>query len=501
MNRGWTVAGVYHTRGPTRGETISAARTGRHVGWSPPEGAASSKAFAPTASGVQARPPMKRPSLCRIAIPLAACLALATSSCGVLGKKAAKDGEAATETAPTTEDAGSGTKKKDSEATPDAPSSDSLKAGEKKSDDGAAVGAAAGEKKKDGAQDGSDPAAVADPLAAEEFKGLPKDEAEFILACRALAAGGKATMTGKDGMVFETRELAGLGTNTRPGTPRHEAMIASIKAKADALRAAGIELVIAPVPTKPVVYPDYLGAEPALKDRRYDSYLQSVYTDLQKAGVFVADTTKALRSDRFDRNAASFPKAGVLWSPAAAATTARSVFGAVRKSAAAKAIARDKTIVSRASALTQNGETFKVQSVGWAQGDQLIPATVPKEGAPVVVVGDDHSAAHRTGGVNASLADALSLSFGASVDTRAASGTGWKEAIEFTPGQNSTTKVIVWCFSSASFLDSPTPPKKPSARPRRPSARVDDDGSPAPRPMPGAGLKLRDDPGLDARVE
>jgi len=449
---------------------------------------------------------MKRPSLCRIAIPLAACLAVATSGCGVLGKKTAKDGEAAAETEPKSGETRDGTPNKEAAAAPDGSPPADRKSDEKKPEGSAAAGstaagAATGEQKKEGAQNDSKPAPAADPLAAEEFKGLPKGEPEFILACRALAAGGKATMTGKDGMVFETRELAGLGTNTRSGTPRHEAMIASIKAKADALRAAGIELVIAPVPTKPVVYPDYLGAEPALKDRRYDSYLQSVYADLHKAGVFVADTTKALRSDRFDRNAASFPKAGVLWSPAAAATTARSVFGTVRKSAAAKAIARDKTIVSRTSALTQNGETFKVQSVGWAQGDQLVPATVPKDGAPVVVLGDDHSSAHRTGGVNASLADALSLAFGAAVDTRSATGTGWKEAIEFTPAQNSATKVVVWCFSSASFLEAPAPPKKPSARPRRPSSRADDGGTPAPRSVPGTGLKLRDDPGLDARTE
>jgi hypothetical protein len=209
-----------------------------------------------------------------------------------------------------------------------------------------------------------------------------------------------------------------------------------------------------------------------------------------------------LRSDRFDKSAASFPKAGLIWSPAAAATSARAIHGEVRKTDAAKAIARDKTIVGRDSALTQNGETFKARSVGWAQGDRLVPATVAKEGAPILVIGDDHAAAHRTGGVNASLADELSLAFGAPVDIRATTGLGWKEAAEaFNPEKENPTKVVVWCFSAAQFLDAPpAAPKKPSRVARRSSRSSD---LPAPRTSPGSGtgLQLRDDPGLEARPE
>jgi len=346
-----------------------------------------------------------------------------------------------------------------------------------------------------------------EPAAAEEFKGLPKGEAEFILACRALAAGGKATMTGRDGFVFATPELAALGTNTRAGTPRHQAMVAAITAHAEALRAVGVELVIAPVPPKPVVYPDFLEPTPAIKDRAYDSYLQSLRTELAKAGVRVADVTKALRSDRLARTSASFPRAGLIWSPAAAATAARAIHGAARRTPAAKAIARDKTIIARESTLIQNGETFKARSVGWAQGNRLAPATVPKEGAPIVVIGDEHAAAHRSENVNASLADQLSLAFGAPIETRSTPGLGWNEAAAaFTPSAAGPAKIVVWCFSAASFLDAPAAPKKPSPRPpRRSGARSSsgEDGLPAPRldQAPGSGLRLRDDPGLEARPE
>ena len=426
---------------------------------------------------------MKRPSSRWIATPLAACLTLALAGCGALGKKDASDGtEGAAET-PAAEG-----KKTDAPAEEAADRPDARKDEEKDEE----------AKKETPPKDADAP----DPAAAEEFKGLPKGEPEFILACRSLAAGGKGTMTGKDGYVFETRELAALAANSKTGTPRHAAMVAAIKAKADALRASGVELVIAPVPPKPVVYPDFLGAEPAVKDRRYDSYLQALYAELEKSGVRVADVTKALRSDRFDKGAGSFPRTGVLWSPAAVAASARAVHTATRKTEAAKAIARDKTIVSRDSALTQNGETFKARSVGWAQGDRLVPATVAKEGAPIMVIGDEHAGVHRSGGVNASLADQLSFLFGTPVDTRATAGLSWKEAADFTPAKDSPTKVVVWCLSAAQFLDAPAAPKKP-ARPRRPAPRAEDTGDalPAPRPTPGAGLQLRDDPGLEGRPE
>jgi len=425
---------------------------------------------------------MKRPTLRWCAAPLVVCLALGAVGCGTVGKKDGAEGS----------------------ATPEA----GAEAGAKP--DGAPE--AADPKKKPEAETPSEkPAAAkdetpADPAAAEEFKGLPKGEAEFILACRALAAGGKATMTGKDGFVFATDGLAALGANSKTGTPRHQAMVAAITAYAEKLRAAGVELVIAPVPPKPVIYPDFLGTEPVVKDRRYAAYLPLLAAELEKAGVRVADATKALRSDRFNKGGASFPRTGLVWSPAAVATTARAVQAAAKKSAAVKSLARDKTIVSRDAALTQNGETFRARSVGWAQGDRLVPATVAKEGAPILVVGDDHAAAHRSEGVNASLADQLSLAFGTPVETRATPGLGWNEAAAmFTPSADSPTKLVVWCFSAAQFLDSPPPaPKKPAARPARRGGRsADRDGSlPAPPPPDaGSGLRLRDDPGLEARPE
>ena len=349
---------------------------------------------------------------------------------------------------------------------------------------------------------------AASPAAAAEFTGLAKGEAEFVMACREVAVGDQDTMTGKDGMVFATADVRALGTNSKTGTPRHQAMVAAIAAYAESLRAAGVELIVAPVPLKPVIYPDFLGGGLVVKDRRYDTYLQQLRTELGRYRVRVADVTKELRSDRFDRAAASFPRAGLVWSPAAVLSASRVIHGVARSTTAAKAVPRDKTIVARTAGLTQNGETFRARSVGWAQGQQLVPAAAPKEGASILIIGDENAGVHRIDGVNASLADQLSFAFGAPVDSRVVPGLGWNEAIQqFSPGNAPSTKIVVWCFSAASFLDgSVDGGKKPAARAGLSGGETVDDVPPAEGALPpvrpaGAGLLLRDDPGLDVRAE
>jgi alginate O-acetyltransferase complex protein AlgJ len=352
------------------------------------------------------------------------------------------------------------------------------------------------------------PAATPAAAAAAEFTGLAKGEAEFVMACREVAVGDQDTMTAKDGMVFSTAEVRALGANSKTGTPRHQAMVAAIAAHAESLRAAGVELIVAPVPLKPVIYPDFLGGGSVVKDRRYDTYLQQLRTELGRYRVRVADVTKELRSDRFDRGAASFSRAGLVWSPAAVLSASRVIHGVARSTTAAKAVPRDKTIVARTAGLTQNGETFRARSVGWAQGQQLVPAAAPKEGASILIIGDENAGVHRIDGVNASLADQLSFAFGAPVDSRVVPGLGWNEAIQqFSPAKVPSTKIVVWCFSAASFLDGAADGgKKPATRAGRSGGETVDDLPPTEGALPpaspaGAGLLLRDDPGLDVRAE
>jgi SGNH hydrolase-like domain, acetyltransferase AlgX len=341
-----------------------------------------------------------------------------------------------------------------------------------------------------------------DPAKAEEFKSLPKGEPEFILACRSAGNSDKATVVGRDGLVFSTADLRALGANPVAGSTRHQAIVADIAAYSAKLRAAGIELVVAPVPPKPVVYPDYLITEKKLKDRRSDSYLEKLYDDLETVAVRVVDVTKALRSDRFDKQGGSFPRGGTLWSPRAAEAAAQAIFKSVKRTEAAKSLARDKTIVSKKVGVAQDGEVFAARSVGRLEGDRVVRAPISKEGAPIIVVGDANAAAYGHEVQLASLGDQLSIEFGVPVETRSDAAFEWTGAAgRFSPMQGSPTKIVVWSFSATDFLDVPaaSSPEQPASKPaRRPSRSRP---SPSRRTDPASSLKLRDDPGLDVRSQ
>lgn len=476
-----------------------------------------SKAFAWRPCPVQAQASMKRLIFRRSAIVPATFLALVVSGCSSVAKKDGGGEEAAAADAVTVTKSGDKPAAAQPEAatavgTPTAAPGKKYKSplqieAEKTKTKTKEKPEAKPEEKPEQKSD-EKPAATPAAAAAAEFAGLAKGEAEFVMACREVAVGDQDTMTGKDGMVFATADVRALGTNSKTGTPRHQAMVAAIAAHAESLRAAGVELIVAPVPLKPVIYPDFLGGGSVVKDRRYDTYLQQLRTELGRYRVRVADVTKELRSDRFDRAAASFPRAGLVWSPAAVLSASRVIHGVARSTTAAKAVPRDKTIVARTAGLTQNGETFRARSVGWAQGQQLVPAAAPKEGASILIIGDENAGVHRIDGVNASLADQLSFAFGAAVDSRVVPGLGWNEAIQqFSPAKVPSTKIVVWCFSAASFLDGAADGgKKPAARAGRSGGETVDDLPPAEGALPpaspaGAGLLLRDDPGLDVRAE
>lgn len=435
---------------------------------------------------------MKPPSFRHLVSPLCLAVALTLANCSSVKKGA--DAAAPAEKKET--DAAADTKK-------DAPAGNSKKDGEKK--DPAAPAAETKKNEAKPAETKEEP--KPDPLAAEEFKGLPKGEAAFLLACRTAGAAGKAMATGRDGLVFASGDLRALGANPKAGTKTHQAVVAAITAYAAKLKAAGIGFVLAPVPPKPVVYPDFVSAEAKVKDKRFDSYLQALYAELAKAGVQVVDVTKPLRSDRFDRNAASFPKAGTVWSPAAAGTAAEAIYKSVKRTDAAKGLTRDKTITSKKVGVAQNGETFNTLSVDRDEGGTLVAAAAPKEGAPVLVVGDANAAAYRTPGQTAGLGDRLSLAFGVPVETRSEASLGWKSAAgKFTPKKDGATRLVVWSFSATDFLGEPAaaPSAKPSGRPvrRSPGAgSASEPSDPASPPPNGAALKLRDDPGVSVRPD
>jgi alginate O-acetyltransferase complex protein AlgJ len=341
-----------------------------------------------------------------------------------------------------------------------------------------------------------------------EFAGLPKGEAEFITVCRQLGETEKPIVSGRSGVQFSSSSLRELGANRSAQSSRHRTFVGTLAAYAARLKASGVEFVLVPVPAKEVVYPDYLPGEHALKNRRYDTYLHGIYSELERNGVRVVDVTEDLRDHRLAMAGAMYPRAALQWSPMAAEIAAQRIYKQLKRTAPVNGMAKDKTIISRVQTLSAAGETMRVRVVGTKSGNGLASLPPPAPGtAPVVLVCDANGLAYHQpngGEPKAGLADQLAIEFGVPVETRGESNLGWTSAsAKFAPGSSGAAKVVVWCLSAVDFLkDSSAPASPPLARsPRGRSQGSRASTSAPPLPAPSGSLRLRDDPGLDVRPQ
>ncbi|MGI8601843.1 MAG: alginate O-acetyltransferase AlgX-related protein [Verrucomicrobiales bacterium] len=368
------------------------------------------------------------------------------------------------------------------------------------------------------AQEEVPPASPA-PSDSAALAGLPKGEAEFILACRAAAETERPAVEGRKGFLFSRDSLREVGANRTAQSIRHRMLVGTISAYAARLKAAGAEFVLVPVPPKEMVYPDRLPGARAVKDGRFDSYLQSLYSDLKRSGVRVVDMTKELRGSRSDGYGDAFPKLDFNWSPRAAELAARRLYKELKRSA--KTIARDKSITSSTDTITAAGQSLRARTVGTKSGKGIAALPAPMPGtAPIVLVCDANGLVYHfpnlprgfKGEPKAGLPDQLAREFGAPVEVRGEAGLRWKSASSrFTPGSSEAAKLVVWCFSAVDFLKDGAPATLSPPRENEGGRRVAASRpTPAPRPAssrrpPGSrstgGLRLRDDPGVDVRAQ
>ncbi|MYH30578.1 MAG: hypothetical protein F4137_17400, partial [Acidobacteria bacterium] len=138
----------------------------------------------------------------------------------------------------------------------------------------------------------------------------------FRVACGRLAAeaaaAGEEVLTGSDGWLFAVDEAAALGA----AAPRAGTAVAAIASAAERLRRDGIELIVAPVPPKGIVYPDRLAPDldVPIPVRRLDATLQAVYDDLRAQGVRLVDLTPAFLRDRFHHEGPLYCRQDSHWS-------------------------------------------------------------------------------------------------------------------------------------------------------------------------------------------
>ena len=290
----------------------------------------------------------------------------------------------------------------------------------------------------------------------------------FRVACARLAAeasaSGTQVLTGADGWFFAAEEAAALGA----AAPRSSTVVATIAATAERLRRDGIELVVAPVPPKGIVYPDRLAPEldVPIPVRRLDVTLQAVYNDLQAQGVRLVDLTPAFIRDRLHHEGPLYCRQDSHWSGVGCVVAGEVIGAAVRDQVGLDmAPARPYGLAWFTTPIRGDlwqrlpepplREEIRVRGIIEPQDPLLAPVAMGGD-APVAVVGDTHALVFHPGEPHhargAGVADQLAFEFRQPVALHANDGTAFPEDAWRLPPLGEQTRVVIWIFAATRLL-------------------------------------------------
>ncbi len=299
--------------------------------------------------------------------------------------------------------------------------------------------------------------------------------AAFRAECAKLADVGEAmTVPGLDGWLFLRAELRHIGVGpfwgeaaarvSRASSPERADPLPAIVDFHEQLKAMGIELILAPVPCKALVYPEKLGG-PA--GGRIDTVHQEFYKLLADKGVTVLDLAEAFAQQKGKADSPElYCRTDTHWSPYACEVTAKLIKEQLGnpdwlpdKPGGFTVSAEKRTIVGD---LTEgNGsEELPVRVVTSAGG-----ASVEDKASPIVLLGDSHTLVFSVGqelhGTGAGLADQLAAELGMPVDVVGVRGSGATPArvnllrrAKSDPAYLADKKVVIWCFAAREFTES-----------------------------------------------
>jgi alginate O-acetyltransferase complex protein AlgJ len=299
--------------------------------------------------------------------------------------------------------------------------------------------------------------------------------ADFREWCTKQATAGESmTVAGSDGWLFLRSELRHISVGPFWGEAAAKVSKASSPDKADPLpaivdfnaqlKALGIELILAPVPCKALIYPEKLGGS---AEGRMDTVHQEFYAQLAAKGVKVLDLADAFAKEKAKAAApVLYCKTDTHWSPYACELAAKRIkerLGAPAwlpaKPGAFTTAAEKRTIVGD---LTdgKGSEELPVRVVESAAGSPM-----EDKASPVVLMGDSHCLVFHAGadlhGTGAGLADQLAAELGMAVDVIGVRGSGATPArvnllrrARSDPAYLAGKKLIIWCFAAREFTES-----------------------------------------------
>ena len=315
--------------------------------------------------------------------------------------------------------------------------------------------------------------AAATIAAAAPAAPLEGARGDLLRRVERLEAEKRAGVAGRDGWFFSTSELRAYGVGQFWGehaaavsrAPKDQDPLVTLVAFHEMLRAAGISLILVPVPGKVVLLPDEL--DPPLKvDGRLDAAHAEFYDRLRKAGIEVVDLYDAFRSLR-GAGTPPYCKQDTHWSPQ----------GLRRAAASIAALIRDERWYADARKGAATMTPLAVEARGDIVGTLLKdPSAAPERltldqvridgqwvdtdtKSPVVLMGDSHTLVfHRPDllGEHAGLSDHLAAELGFPVDlvgVMAGGANASRMVLARRRDNLAGKKVVVWVFRASEFSE------------------------------------------------
>lgn len=300
------------------------------------------------------------------------------------------------------------------------------------------------------------------------------DAAAFRELCaKKAAAGDSMAVAGKDGWLFLRNELRHIGVGPFWGEAAAKVSKATSASKADPLpaivdfnnqlKAMGIELIVAPVPCKALIYPEMIGGE---SGERLDAVHQQFLKLLAAKGVKTLDLAEVMLKEKAKSGSPLlYCKTDSHWSPYACEVTAKEI---------KKALGTPDWLKGKPDRFKTAQETRKiVGDLTEGKGSEELPARVVQgpaaaledKASPIVLLGDSHTLVFHAGadmqGTNAGLADQLAAELGVPADVVGVRGSGATPArmnlvlrAKTAPKYLASKKVVIWCFAAREFTES-----------------------------------------------
>ncbi len=281
-------------------------------------------------------------------------------------------------------------------------------------------------------------------------------------------AGGEVVVVGRDGWLYLPADLQALTlpdlAALSPGAGGEADPLPAIVDFAAQVRRAGGELLLVPVPPKPLVYPEPL--LPAALVRETDALarpLAALYAELARHGVAVLDLLPLLRAAREREGEPLYCRTDTHWSPRGIAVVAAAIAERVGHLEWLAAVPRREVRASR-DELTIAGDLRRLLPEPRPPAERL-PATLftdsggaplaPWRESPVLLLGDSHALVFHAGGElharGGGLADHLAAAWGFPVDLVAVRGSGGTPARVnlLRRGDGLAGKrLVVWVFAA-----------------------------------------------------